>query len=86
MIKQLINMPALKFHEIEYSESIIRICASIKSRRSRCPSCGKYSKRVHDYYFRRITDLPVFQNRTVIQVYDTDHIPTDMALGKTLLA
>jgi len=59
-------MPFLKFQEIEYSDSIIRIYASVKSRRSRCPSCGKYSKRVHDYYFRTITDLPVFQNKTVI--------------------
>ena len=66
MIKQLIDMPFLKLQEIEYSESIIRIYASIKSRRSKCPSCGKYSKRVHDYYYRTITDLPVFQNRTVI--------------------
>ncbi len=59
-------MPFLKLHKIEYSDSIIRIYASIKSRRSKCPSCGKYSKRVHDYYYRAITDLPVFQNRTVI--------------------
>ncbi len=66
MIKQLIDMPFLKLQEIEYSDSIIRIYASVKSRRSRCPSCGKYSKRVHDYYYRTITDLPVFQNRTVI--------------------
>ena len=59
-------MPFLKLQKIEYSDSIIRIYASIKSRRSRCPSCGKYSKRVHDYYYRTITDLPVFQNKTVI--------------------
>jgi len=66
MIKQLIDMPFLKLQEIEYSDSIIRIYASVKSRRSRCPSCGKFSKRVHDYYYRTIIDLPVFQNRTVI--------------------
>ena len=66
MIKQLIDMPFLKLQEIEYSDNIIRIYASVKSHRSRCPSCGKYSKRVHDYYYRTITDLPVFQNRTVI--------------------
>ena len=45
---------------------MIRIYASVKSRRSKCPVCGKSSKRVHDYYFRTISDLPVFQNRTVI--------------------
>ncbi len=66
MIKQLIDMPFLKIQKINYSDDIIRIYASIKSRRSKCPLCGRYSKRVHDYYFRTITDLPVFQNRTKI--------------------
>ena len=66
MIKQLIKMPSLKLQKIDYSDDVIRIYASIKSRRARCPVCGRYSKRVHDYYFRTITDLPVFQNRTVI--------------------
>ena len=66
MIKQLIDMPFLKIQKIDYSDAIIRIYASIKSRRSKCPHCGRYSKRVHDYYFRTISDLPVFQNRTVI--------------------
>ena len=59
-------MPFLKIQKIDYSDAIIRIYASIKSRRSKCPHCGRYSKRVHDYYFRTISDLPVFQNRTVI--------------------
>ena len=59
-------MPSLKLQEIDYSGDILRICASIKSHRSKCPLCGRYSKRVHDFYLRKITDLPVFQNRTVI--------------------
>jgi len=59
-------MPFLKLQKIEYSDGVIRIYASFKSRRSRCRSCGNYSKRVHDYYYRTITDLPVFQNRAVI--------------------
>ena len=66
MIKQLIDMPFLKIQKIEYSDYMIRIYASVKSQRSKCPACGKSSKRVHDYYFRTISDLPVFQNRTVI--------------------
>ena len=66
MIKQLIAMPFLNLKKIECSESTIRIYAAIKSHRSKCPVCGKYSKRVHDYYFRTISDLPVFQNRTEI--------------------
>jgi hypothetical protein len=61
MIKQLIYMPFLKLKKIEYSDSTIRICATIKSRRSKFPVCGKYSKRVLDYYIRTISDLPVFR-------------------------
>jgi transposase len=37
MIKQLIDMPSLKFQEIDYSDGLIRIHASINSRRSKCP-------------------------------------------------
>jgi len=66
MIKQLINMPFLKILKFEYSDNMVRIYASVKSQKSMCPCCGKYSKKVHDYYYRTITDLPVFQNRTAI--------------------
>ena len=66
MIKQLIAMPCLNLEKIEFSDSTIRIYATIKSRKSKCPVCGKYSRRVHDFYFRTISDLPVFQNRTEI--------------------
>jgi len=68
MIKQLIDMPFLKLKKIEYSDNTIRLYATIKSRRSMCPVCGKYSNRIHDYYIRTISDLPVFQNRTVIHL------------------
>ena len=66
MIKQLINMPMLNLNKIEYVETTIWIHASIKSNRSRCPICGKYSKKIHDHYIRRISDIPVFQNKTII--------------------
>lgn len=61
-------MPFLKLKKIEYADNTIRIYATIKTRRSICPVCGKYSNRVHDYYIRTISDLPVFQNRTVIHL------------------
>lgn len=66
MIKQLFNMPFLKFKKIEYSDTIIKIYVSVKSRRSKCPDCGRYSKSVHDHYFRTISDLPVFHHRTIV--------------------
>ena len=66
MINQLFNMPLLKVKKIEYNNSIVKIYASVKTKRSRCPICGKFSSTIHDHYTRTISDLPVFQNKTVI--------------------
>jgi len=65
-IKQLIGMPVLIVNNIDYSCSIVKIYASIKAKRSKCPKCEKYSNKVHDRYTRTISDLPVFQNKTSI--------------------
>ena len=65
-IKQLIGMPELIVNNIDYSCSIVKIYASIKAKRSKCPICEKYSNKVHDYYTRTLSDLPVFQNKTTI--------------------
>ena len=65
-INQLINMPLLKVKKIEYNNSILKIYTSVKAKRSRCPICGKFSNSIHDHYTRTISDLPVFQNKTVI--------------------
>jgi len=66
MIKRLFKIPFVKIRKIENFENVSRIYASIRSARSRCPLCGKYSNRVHDYYFRTISDLPIFQSKTII--------------------
>jgi transposase len=68
MIKQLIDMPMLNLNRIEHTSTTIWINASIKSNRSRCPNCGKFSKKIHDHYIRTISDLPVFQYRTTIRL------------------
>lgn len=65
-IKQLIGMPMLIVKNIDYSCSIVKIHASIKAKRSKCPICRKYSNKVHDHYTRTLSDLPVFQNKTTI--------------------
>jgi transposase len=59
-------MPLLSVRKIECFESTVRIYTEVKSSGSKCPICGKISKKVHDYYFRRISDLPVFQHKTKI--------------------
>ena len=59
-------MPMLNLNRIEHTSTAIRNNASIKTNRSRCPNCGKFSKKIHDHYIRTISELPVFHNRTII--------------------
>ncbi|TSA37307.1 MAG: ISL3 family transposase [Porphyromonadaceae bacterium] len=65
-INQLFCLPRFSISKIEYSINTVKVFASIKTKRSQCPSCGKYSRSIHDYYYRSITDLQVFQNASVI--------------------
>ena len=66
IIKQLIGMPVPIINNIDYSCSIVKIYASIKAKRSKCPLCGRHSNKVHDHYTRTLSDLPVFQNKTTV--------------------
>lgn len=68
MIKHLIELPLLNLNKIEHTNGTIWIYASIKTNRSRCPNCGKFCKKIHDHYIRTITDLPVFQYKTIIRL------------------
>jgi transposase len=65
-INQFFNLPQIRIDKTEKNNGKITIYASIKGKRSKCPKCEKYSYSVHDYYTRIISDLPVFQNETVI--------------------
>lgn len=65
-IKRLIGLPLLNINNIEYNHATVKIYSSFRTKRAHCPICGKYSNKVHDHYLRTISDLPVFQNRTVI--------------------
>src|SRR5665648_743651 len=65
-INNLICLPKFCIKNIEHKNRKIMIFASINSRRSQCPICGHFSTYVHDYYHRRLSDLPAFQNTTVL--------------------
>ena len=65
-IKQLFDMPRLNVNYIESTCTSIMIYASIKGKRCQCPSCKKYSNKVHDNYLRTISDLAVFESKTII--------------------
>ncbi len=65
-INHLFCLPKFSISKIECSNNTVKIFASIKTKRSRCPACGKNSSSSHDFYYRSITVLQVFQNASVI--------------------
>ena len=64
-INRLICLSKFRIKNIEHDNNTIKIFASIRSSRSQCPDCGFFSSSVHDFYHRTISDLPVFQNKTI---------------------
>lgn len=65
-INQLICLPKFSITKIEHFNASITVFASSKSNRSRCPVCERFSSSIHDFYYRTVSDLPAFQNSTVI--------------------
>ena len=63
---KLFKMPMIHVHKTESTSSALKLYARVKSKRSKCPECGKYSDKVHDHYQRKITDLPVFHYKTIL--------------------
>lgn len=65
-LNQLLCLPHFAISKIECRDTTVTINASVKSRRSRCPTCGRYSNSVHDSYYRHVTDIQVSNNSTHI--------------------
>ncbi len=67
-INRLVCLPKFRIISIEHKNGKIMIFASVKSKRSQCPICGHFSTTVHDYYHRKLSDLPAFQNTTTLDL------------------
>lgn len=67
-ISQLFDMPQMKINHFESRQNGLIIFASSNTKGAPCPECGMLNYSVHDYYYRSVTDLPVFQKSTSIQI------------------
>ena len=65
---QLFDMPQMKVNHFESRQNGLIIFASSKTKGAPCPECGMLNYSVHDYYYRSVTDLPIFQKSTNIQM------------------
>jgi transposase len=58
-INKLLNLKELKIKNIIHNESDVKIYIETKAIPQVCPCCGQTTKRIHDYRFQTIKDLPL---------------------------
>ncbi|GHO49696.1 hypothetical protein [Ktedonospora formicarum] len=59
-VKQVVALPKqFAVMDIEMSEKVITISAVSTQVCPCCPLCSKPSTRIHSYYLRRVTNLPL---------------------------
>lgn len=56
------NLKEVKVKNIIHSDTYVKIHLQTEPKEQKCPSCGSLTKRVHDYRFQTIKDLP-FQDK-----------------------
>jgi transposase len=67
---QLLNLQASHFtlHHIVSEQEALTLMLESRSKRCRCPTCHKFSHRIHSTYQRTLKDLPCFANKTLLQL------------------
>jgi transposase len=62
------ELPQCEIQSIEQSPGMIWIVACSTTKAENCPNCGFVSKRVHSYYSRYLSDLPVGEASLQLQI------------------
>lgn len=64
--KNLIGLQDVILKNVEQNEKFIYIYVQMPRKTHTCPSCGKYTDKVHDYRRQHIKDIPAFGKQTYI--------------------
>lgn len=62
------GLSALVIEEVKDEDDLIRVMARTRNAPVPCPMCGTLTDRVHGYYSRTVTDVPVDGRRVVVSV------------------
>lgn len=67
-IQKLIVPTGIKFTSILHCNNNLQISCKSRSSKANCPRCNRISKRVHSYYDRKIRDLPLSGNSSILNL------------------
>lgn len=68
-IGKIIGMQDVEVKKIEKEEKKMIIYIEMCRKESICPICGRKTKRVHDYRWQRVKELPAFGNEVELKVH-----------------
>lgn len=71
------NLTGLKdaiIDSVEQISDVRHIYLHMEQRIHKCPNCGKYTSRVHDYRMQKIKDVPSFGLKTILHVRKRRHV------------
>ena len=68
MLRKIFALPDLTISSISQNENKIVISCRHKTKRSKCPLCGRFSKKIHSRYERNIKDLPACTHKVFISL------------------
>lgn len=66
--EKLTGLQDLIVTKVKDNEKEIHIYGKMKRKSHKCPSCGKYTDKVHDYREQSIKDIPSFGRKTILHL------------------
>ncbi len=64
--EKLLGMQGVEIKNITEKEEVFEISIEQPQKMCTCPHCGERTKRIHDYRYQRIKELPAFEKKVVL--------------------
>ena len=68
-IEKILGMQDVAVKKIEEEEKKITIYIEMRRKEYVCPLCGRKTRRVHDYRWQRVKELPAFGNDVELRIH-----------------
>ena len=66
--EKLLGLQDLEIEKIEEIDNSVHIYCYLKRKAHKCPACGNYTDKIHDYREQVIKDIPTFGRNCVIHL------------------
>lgn len=68
IIKKFTGLQEVNIKDIKENENSIEIYVDLDVKKHKCPCCGRFTSKTHDYRIQKITDIP-YRLKSIVLVY-----------------